>query len=849
VTSTTTFSISPDGSCPGASCTATVPGPHTVTGTKNVKTGTASLTVNAGAASRLAITAVNGGVNPSVGSAFPIVVQSQDASGNAANVTSNTAFSLARATGTGTLGGTATGIIANGTNSITVSGLTYNKAESGVSIIATRTSGMTLSGGTSAAFIVDKGNQTITFNALGAKTYGDADFSVSATASSALTVSFTSQTLGVCTVSGTTVHLVAQGTCTIRASQAGDSNYNAAPNVDQSFTVNKKAATITANDNSKTYGTVADPALSVTSGGFVAADLGAGKITFSAARVAGESATTYVITPAASDNGSGLLGNYTVTPTNGTFTINQKAASVTPAVAGKTYGSADPALTGTLTGFLAADGVTANYSRTAGETVGAYVISATLAPAGVLGNYDITSTTAAFDIAKKTASVTPAAAGKTYGSADPALSGTLTGFQAGDGVTASYARTAGETVGSYTISAPLAPAGVLGNYDITSNTAAFDIGKKTASVTPAVAGKTYGSADPALSGTLTGFLAADGVTASYSRTAGETVGAYVISATLAPANVLSNYDVTSNTATFNITKKSATIKAEDNGKSYGTAADPTLSVTPSGFLATDLGTGKIIFTTTRGAGESAGAYTITPAASDNGSGLLANYTVTPTSGTFTIDRKALTITVDGVPGTPANDAFSKTYGAANPSFSVRYDGFVNGDTPATLGGTLTYTTAATASSQVGNCSVTSGGLTSTNYTITYTAGTLKIVYGWNGFLQPINDTAHQTSLTQSKFKLGQTIPAKFVITNAAGSVVQQTSNPNFARSENLGVCDANATPDNVPTVDPEVIPQFVWDGSQYHYNWSTKGLTTGRYRIFANLADGNSPWVDICLTK
>src|SRR5438552_14652541 len=107
---------------------------------------------------------------------------------------------------------------------------------------------MTLSGGTSAAFIVDKGNQTITFNALGAKTYGDADFSVSATASSALTVSFTSQTLGVCTVSGTTVHLVAQGTCTIRASQAGDSNYNTAPNVDQSFTVNKKAATIKADD-------------------------------------------------------------------------------------------------------------------------------------------------------------------------------------------------------------------------------------------------------------------------------------------------------------------------------------------------------------------------------------------------------------------------------------------------------------------------------------------------------------------------------------------------------------------------------------------------------------------------
>ena len=130
---------------------------------------------------------------------------------------------------------------------------------------------------------------------------------------------------------------------------------------------------------------------------------------------------------------------------------------MTPAAAGKTYGAADPALTGTLDGFLAADGVTATYSRTAGETVGAYTISATLAPAGVLGNYDITANTASFDITQKAASVTPAAASKIYGAADPALTGTLDGFLAADNVTATYSRTAGETVGAYTISATLAP--------------------------------------------------------------------------------------------------------------------------------------------------------------------------------------------------------------------------------------------------------------------------------------------------------------------------------------------------------------------------------------------------------
>ena len=42
---------------------------------------------------------------------------------------------------------------------------------------------------------------------------------------------------------------------------------------------------------------------------------------------------------------------------------------------------------------------------------------------------------------------------------------------------------------------------------------------------------------------------------------------------------------------------------------------------------------------------------------------------------------------------------------------------------------------------------------------------------------------------------------------------------------------------------------FRWDstGPQYIYNWSTKGLQTGEYRIFASLDDGTKQWVDICL--
>jgi hypothetical protein len=80
-------------------------------------------------------------------------------------------------------------------------------------------------------------SQTITFNALSDKAFGTAPFAVGATASSGLLVSFSSLTASICTVSGNMVSLVASGTCTIRASQAGDTTYTAAPNVDQSFSV------------------------------------------------------------------------------------------------------------------------------------------------------------------------------------------------------------------------------------------------------------------------------------------------------------------------------------------------------------------------------------------------------------------------------------------------------------------------------------------------------------------------------------------------------------------------------------------------------------------------------------
>ena len=130
----------------------------TITATSGAIVGTTTITtVNPGAASKLMITSVNGGANPTAGTAFSVVVQSQDANGNAANAVANTGVSLSLNTGTGTLGGTLTGTITAGTSSVTISGVTYTKAESGVILTAARTNGDSLTAGNSSAFTVNSG--------------------------------------------------------------------------------------------------------------------------------------------------------------------------------------------------------------------------------------------------------------------------------------------------------------------------------------------------------------------------------------------------------------------------------------------------------------------------------------------------------------------------------------------------------------------------------------------------------------------------------------------------------------------------------------------------------------------
>ncbi|CAN5415143.1 hypothetical protein BH09BAC3_BH09BAC3_05420 [soil metagenome] len=89
------------------------------------------------------------------------------------------------------------------------------------------------------ALVVTFGNQTITFNALPTKTFGDAPFALTATASSGLPVAYVSSNTSVATIAGSTVTIVAAGNTTITASQGGSGiGWNPAPDVPRQLIVN-----------------------------------------------------------------------------------------------------------------------------------------------------------------------------------------------------------------------------------------------------------------------------------------------------------------------------------------------------------------------------------------------------------------------------------------------------------------------------------------------------------------------------------------------------------------------------------------------------------------------------------
>ncbi len=101
-------------------------------------------------------------------------------------------------------------------------------------------------------FNVEQAPQTISVQNPGPKVYGDPAFSLSGVATSGLPVSY-SVVSGPGTVNGNMVTITGQGAIVIQASQAGDANYTAAPNVELTISVAPGAAAIVLSNLTQAY--------------------------------------------------------------------------------------------------------------------------------------------------------------------------------------------------------------------------------------------------------------------------------------------------------------------------------------------------------------------------------------------------------------------------------------------------------------------------------------------------------------------------------------------------------------------------------------------------------------------
>ncbi|PYS44775.1 MAG: hypothetical protein DMG13_33320, partial [Acidobacteria bacterium] len=515
---------------------------------------------------------------------------------------------------------------------------------------------------------------------------------------------------------------------TVGAGTLSAANYSFAF-VNGALTINKAMLTVTADDKSKVYGS-ANPTFTASYTGFVNGQTLAtsgvtGTPALTTTVTASSPAGTYAITAAA----GGLVSpNYSFAVVNGTLTVNKAVLTVTAANTSRIYGAANPTFTASYSGFvngqsLATSGVTGTPALTttanASSPVGTYPITAAL---GTLSsaNYSFTFVNGTLTINKATLTITANNVSKTYGNtytfstACASVDCSVTGLGGGD------------TIASVTLTSTGAPAGALvGSYPIITGTG-FTFGSGSLSNYNVV--YVNGVLDTVLSG-------APALSTAATATSG--VGSYPITVgagTLSAAN----YSFAFVNGALTINKAMLTVTADDKSKDYG-SANPTFTASYTGFvngqtLATSGVTGTPALTTTVTASSPAGTYAITAAAG----GLVSpNYSFAVVNGTLTVNKAVLTVTA-------ANT--SRIYGAANPTFTASYSGFVNGQSLATSGVTgtpaLTTTAQVTLSASVQDPSV--GGGTVSAATVTFTDLLTGKVLASGVKVSPVANTSSHT---------------------------------------------------------------------------------------------------------
>jgi type VI protein secretion system component Hcp len=499
--------------------------------------------------------------------------------------------------------------------------------------------------------------------------------------------------------------------------------------VNGTLTVSPAPLTITADPQTKVYGQP-NPAFTVSYASFVNGDTAAslgGSLTFTTAATAASGVGAYDVVP------SGLTSsNYSITFVKGTLAITAAPLSVTADPQTKVYGQANPTFTASYSGFVNGDtaaslggSLTFTTAATTSSPAGSYDVT----PGGLTSsNYTVAFAAGQLTITRAPLTVTANDSTRTYG-APAVFTVTYSGFVLGEtsttpgvlgGTLTFVPDTQNSPVGVYSVT----PAGLTAtNYAITYVAGTLTITKAPLTIKADDKVRPYGSPNPTLTVTYTGFVLGEnattpgvlGGTLSLSTTAQTTSlpGAYPITVGGLTAR---NYDITFAGGTLTVTRAPLLVIADNATKDYGDR-NPRFGVTYAGFVlgqGPDVLAGDLTITTVATKTSPAGTYPIVP-----GGVAAANYQITFVNGTLTVTKDRLRVVVRST---------SRDFGAPNPPFSVRYIGFVldeTATTPGVLQGTLSFSTA-DQSSPVGRYPITASGLTAPNYDITFVDGTLTI---------------------------------------------------------------------------------------------------------------------------
>jgi len=597
--------------------------------------------------------------------------------------------------------------------------------------------------------------QTITFSALPTKNYGAADFSPGAVSNNnTIPVTYVSSNPAVATITPEgNIHVIAVGTATITASQAGNINFDEATPVSQTLTVDPAVLTVIAASKSKIYGTT-NPILTYTYTGFANGETSTilnTQPTISTTATTVSAAGNYAITVSGA-----VAPNYTVNYTPGILTINPAALTITASNQTKVYGAALPSLTYTYSGFVNGDAASAlttlptvTTSASAGTAVGSYTITAGGAAAS---NYSIAYAPGTLTITPAALSIRPDNKAKFYGDINPVLTASYTGFVNGDSQAGllslpvlTTAATTSSPVGTYSITASGASSA---NYAISYLQGTLTVNSVPITFTP-IASKVYGDAD-----FTPGATSAATITYTSSNTAVATiVGGNIRVVGVGTSTITSSNGSSTQSQTLTVTAAPLTIAANSVSKTYG-SANPALGVTYAGFVNGDtqsaLSTLPTVITIAT-VSSPAGSYPVTA------SGAVApKYTISYTQGALMVGKAILTITADNK---------TKQAGTINPALTLSYAGFVNGDTQASLTTQPTVSTTAVTASPVGNYPINAIGAASDNYSFNYVSGALSVTQPALSF----NAIAAKT-YGAADFNAGATSNAAITYTSSNSSV-------------------------------------------------------------------------------